>query len=147
MALNMHSNHYVVLRFWHAPVELLLQMPWHQIGGRASDHGVTSYISHCDCMHINHLGEMTVWTTRWFHFLFAGLFSRSVINNSLRKADKATHIQGSFCVCAQPKRDGVTVYNAISHWLWAYTEWSLHIECACQYKIDLLRTRYTASFQ
>ena len=37
----------------------------------------------------------------------------------------ARRMQGLFCVCEQPRRDGVIYCNAVSHWLLAYTEWSL----------------------
>ena len=41
-------------------------------------------------------------------------------------------LQASFCQCTQPnERWRYIVSNIVSHWLGAYTKWSLHCICRC----------------
>ena len=57
--------------------------------------------------------------------------------NKKPRSQKPWHIQGSFCACTQPMRDGVTMQR-LSHWLGAFTKWFLHIWLASIYLSDVI---------
>ena len=74
---------------------------------------------------------------KWYPWLW---LTRLVSNGipTIWFADPDSNIQGSFCVCAQPMRYWETTLhcNVVSHWLDAYTKWSLNIHCATTWERD-----------